>query len=131
MLVVAGALIDQDNAVLVQQRPPGKALAGHWEFPGGKVDRGEDCRTALSRELAEELSIIVDPATLEEFSFVVEPRGTHDLILLLYLVRTWSDPVIATEASATAWLAPSQLTSLALAPADVLLAQRLAAHLDR
>ena len=44
VLVVAAALVDTDNRVLVAQRPPGKALAGLWEFPGGKVDAGEDPR---------------------------------------------------------------------------------------
>src|SRR3546814_12260475 len=55
ILVVAAALIDPDGRVLVQQRAPGKSLAGLWEFPGGKVEPGEDSQQALARELDEEL----------------------------------------------------------------------------
>ena len=53
LLVVAVALFDEDNRVLIAQRPEGKALAGLWEFPGGKVDAGERPEQALIRELAE------------------------------------------------------------------------------
>ncbi|MGC2050260.1 MAG: NUDIX domain-containing protein, partial [Methylovirgula sp.] len=57
VLVVAAALIDADDRVLIARRPEGKPLAGLWEFPGGKVDPGERPETALIRELAEELGI--------------------------------------------------------------------------
>ena len=64
LLVVAAALIDADNRVLVAQRPQGKSLAGLWEFPGGKVDPGERPEAALIRELREELGIEVkEPAS--------------------------------------------------------------------
>ena len=57
VLVAAVALIDPDGRVLLAQRPEGKAMAGLWEFPGGKVEPGETPEAALIRELDEELGI--------------------------------------------------------------------------
>ena len=57
LLVVAAALVDADNRVLIAQRPKGKALEGLWEFPGGKIDADERPEDALIRELGEELGI--------------------------------------------------------------------------
>src|SRR3546814_13506530 len=57
LFVVAAALVDRDGRLLVQQRPEGLAMAGLWEFPGGKLEHGETPEQALSRELAEELAI--------------------------------------------------------------------------
>ena len=56
--VVAGVLVDPEGRVLLAARPAGKAFAGRWEFPGGKVDSGETPERALVRELAEELGEI-------------------------------------------------------------------------
>jgi len=56
-LVVACALVDADNRVLIAKRPEGKAMAGLWEFPGGKLEAGERPEEALVRELKEELDI--------------------------------------------------------------------------
>ena len=69
VMVVAAALFDAEGCVLVQQRPAGSAMAGLWEFPGGKVDAGERPREALCRELLEELGISVVPAALEPLLF--------------------------------------------------------------
>ncbi len=57
VLVVACALLDADNRVLIAQRPPGKSMAGLWEFPGGKVEPGETPEDAVIREIAEELAV--------------------------------------------------------------------------
>lgn len=59
LLVVAVALVDADGRVLLAQRPEGKALAGLWEFPGGKIEPGERPEATLIRELDEELGLIV------------------------------------------------------------------------
>ena len=69
LLVVACALIDADNRVLVTQRPEGKQLAGLWEFPGGKLEAGERPEPALIRELAEELGITVKEDCLAPLTF--------------------------------------------------------------
>jgi 8-oxo-dGTP diphosphatase len=69
VLVVACALIDADGRVLLAQRPPGRAMAGLWEFPGGKVEVGEQPEQALIRELAEELTIVVSEACIAPLTF--------------------------------------------------------------
>ena len=69
LLVVAAALIDMDNRVLLAQRPKGKQLEGLWEFPGGKLDAGEGPEEALIRELREELGVTVKPACLAPLTF--------------------------------------------------------------
>ena len=69
VLVAAVALVDPDNRVLLARRPPGKSMAGLWEFPGGKVDPGETPEAALVRELAEELGIEIVPSCLAPFTF--------------------------------------------------------------
>jgi 8-oxo-dGTP diphosphatase len=69
LLVVAAALFDAQGRILLAQRPQGKQLAGLWEFPGGKLEPGETPEAALVRELAEELSIAVNEASLEPLTF--------------------------------------------------------------
>ena len=69
VLVAACALIDADGRVLLAQRPPGKAMAGLWEFPGGKIEAGERPETSLIRELQEELGIAVKEDCLAPLTF--------------------------------------------------------------
>jgi 8-oxo-dGTP diphosphatase len=69
LLVVAAALIDADGRVLLARRPPGKSMAGLWEFPGGKIANGETPEAALVRELKEELGIDLsrrEPSSVDE-----------------------------------------------------------------
>src|SRR6187431_1553457 len=64
VLVAACVLLDSEGRILIAKRPPGRSLAGLWEFPGGKVEQGESPEHALVRELAEELGIVIAPADL-------------------------------------------------------------------
>lgn len=117
-LVVAAALIDGDGRVLVQQRPPGKPMAGLWEFPGGKIDFGETPEAALRRELAEELGIAIDESCLAPAVFASEPMADRHLLLLLYVLRKWPSSPEARHASAITWLRPVELHRLDMPPAD-------------
>ncbi len=91
--VVAAALIDEAGHILMQRRPEGKALAGLWEFPGGKVERSESPEEALCRELGEELGIVVAPGDLSPVTFASQPLGDRHMILMLYRCRRWiGDP---------------------------------------
>ncbi|QQV78684.1 (deoxy)nucleoside triphosphate pyrophosphohydrolase [Sphingomonas aliaeris] len=116
--VVAAALIDDAGRVLVQQRPPGKQMAGLWEFPGGKLEPGETPEAALVRELDEELGIVVDPAALRPATFASELLGDRSLLLLLYLCRSWSGDPVALDAVAVRWVTLAEMRTLDMPPAD-------------
>src|SRR5262245_2279709 len=84
-LVVACALVDADKRVLIAQRPEGKALAGLWEFPGGKVEPGERPEQTLIRELHEELGIDVSEPCLAPLTFASHAYETFHLLMPLYI----------------------------------------------
>ena len=118
ILVVAVALIDVDGRVLIAQRPEGKALAGLWEFPGGKVEPGERPEAALIRELNEELGIDVNEACLAPFVFASHAYESFHLLMPLYLCRRWSGVVVKREHTALAWVKPNKLSDYPMPPAD-------------
>lgn len=119
LLVVAVALIDADGRVLLQQRPPGKAMADLWEFPGGKVEPGETPEAALVRELEEELGIETHGSCLAPATFASEALGQKHLLLLLYVCRKWKGVPEARHATALKWLKPAQMYALDMPPADL------------
>jgi 8-oxo-dGTP diphosphatase len=118
LIVVAAALIDSDGRLLVQQRPAGKAMAGLWEFPGGKVEPDELPEAALIRELREELGIDVEKACLAPACFASEALGDRHMILLVYICRKWRGIPRALEAPAIKWMRPVELHNLEMPPAD-------------
>jgi 8-oxo-dGTP diphosphatase len=118
MIVVAAALIDPKGAVLLQQRPEGRAMAGLWEFPGGKVETGELPEQALVRELGEELGIEIDPAELTPACFASAPLAGRHLVLLLYLCRSWRGEPRPLHATALKWLRPAAMRGVDMPPAD-------------
>jgi 8-oxo-dGTP diphosphatase len=118
MIVVAAALVDGDGRVLLQQRAPGRSMAGLWEFPGGKLEGGELPEAALVRELREELGIETESACLAPAAFASAPVGERHMLLLLYICRKWSGDPRPLDASALKWLRPNQMFGLAMPPAD-------------
>jgi 8-oxo-dGTP diphosphatase len=118
VLVVAVALIDADGRVLLTQRPPGKAMAGLWEFPGGKVQAGESPEAALIRELEEELGIDVAAACLAPLTFASHRYERFHLLMPLYVCRRWDGTVTPRENQALAWVRPARLDDYAMPPAD-------------
>ena len=117
LIVAAAALIDADGRVLVQQRAGG-ALAGLWEFPGGKIEAGETPEAALGRELAEELGIDVEAACLAPAAFASDRFGDRHLLLLLFVLRKWRGVPRALQAAGLQWVRPIALHGLAMPPAD-------------
>lgn len=118
LLVVAAALVGPDGRVLLQQRPPGRSMAGLWEFPGGKVEEGETPEAALARELHEELGVAVEPAALAPACFASAPLGDKHLLLLLYVCRRWSGTPQPLEAAALRWERLADMRGLDMPPAD-------------
>ncbi|MFP6705939.1 MAG: (deoxy)nucleoside triphosphate pyrophosphohydrolase [Alphaproteobacteria bacterium] len=118
LLVAAAALVDVDGRVLVQQRPEGKAMAGLWEFPGGKVEGDESLEQTLIRELKEELDIDVTAACLAPFTFASHAYDDFRLLMPLFVCRVWKGTPKSGEGQALQWLRPMRMGDLTMPPAD-------------
>ena len=118
VLVAACALVDADGRVLIAQRPAGKAMAGLWEFPGGKVEQGEAPEQTLIRELKEELGIVANVACLAPLTFASHSYPDFHLLMPLYVCRRWEGTVRALEAQQLAWVQPNRLRDYPMPPAD-------------
>ena len=118
VLVAAVALVDIDGRVLLAERPAGKAMAGLWEFPGGKVEAGETPEASLIRELKEELAIDVTASCLAPFTFASHAYAEFHLLMPLYVCRRWEGTVAALEGQRLAWVRPARLADYAMPPAD-------------
>jgi 8-oxo-dGTP diphosphatase len=119
LLVVAAALIDVDGRVLIAERPPGRSMAGLWEFPGGKVAPGESPEAALVRELREELSIEVCETCVAPFTFASHAYDDFHLLMPLYLCRQWEGDVRPREGQRVKWVRASALRDYPMPPADL------------
>ena len=118
LLVVAAALINAKNEILVQKRPEGKSMPGLWEFPGGKMEQGEGPAEALVRELYEELGIHIQSESLTPLAFVSEAISGRNLILLLFTAQHWEGEAAPLHASEIAWVTYDDLMTLKMPPAD-------------
>jgi len=118
VLVVAVALVDADGRVLIARRPEGKAMAGLWEFPGGKVHAGETPEAALVRELEEELGIDITESCLAPFTFASHPYADFHLLMPLYVCRVWKGTIAPREGQAVKWVRPNALGDYPMPPAD-------------
>ena len=118
LLVVACALVDPDNRILIAQRPEGKALAGLWEFPGGKVDPGESPEDALIRELREELGVETKTACLAPLTFASHAYPDFHLLMPLYVCRRWTGIPESREGQALKWVRAKALRDYPMPPAD-------------
>ncbi|HZQ12931.1 MAG TPA: 8-oxo-dGTP diphosphatase MutT [Pseudolabrys sp.] len=125
VLVAACALVDADGRVLIAQRPAGKPMAGLWEFPGGKIERGERPEQTLIRELKEELGIVVREDCLAPLTFASHAYPDFHLLMPLYVCRRWEGTVSATEGQQLAWVRPNRLRDYEMPPADVPLISHL------
>ncbi|GBR43856.1 bifunctional GNAT family N-acetyltransferase/(deoxy)nucleoside triphosphate pyrophosphohydrolase [Neokomagataea thailandica] len=119
LLVVAAALINQDEQILLARRPEGKPLAGLWEFPGGKVETDESPERALIREMEEELGIDLKGACLSPFTFVSADVGARHLLMPLYVVRRWRGQPCGKEGQELAWVDAKDLHTYPMPDPDV------------
>ena len=122
--MVALALRDAEGRLLLQRRPDGKHHGGLWEFPGGKVESGENPRDALVREIAEELSIALDPQHLEPAHFA-EEHARNRIVLLLYTSHQFAGAIVPEDGQEWGWFNIEDAARLDLAPMDRSLLSRL------
>lgn len=125
-VVVGAAILDGDGRLLAAQRAQPPELAGGWEFPGGKVDPGEDDRTALIRECKEELGVLVETG---------EQVGGDWPLTDGYVLRVWLAEIVAGEPEAREhmdlrWLAAGELYDVRWLPADLPVVRAVHDRLD-
>ncbi len=125
LLVAACALIDRDGRVLMARRPEGKAHAGLWEFPGGKLAEGETPEAALVRELKEELAIDTEASCLAPAAFASQTSEGFHLLMPLFVCRKWRGTPKPMEGQELRWIRREGLTALEMPPADRPLAAQL------
>lgn len=118
LLVAAVALIDPDGRVLLAERPAGRAMAGLWEFPGGKVEPGETPEACLIRELQEELGIDTWESCLAPLTFASHAYEDFHLLMPLYACRKWQGMMQPCEGQRLSWARPERLGEYEMPPAD-------------
>lgn len=119
VLVSAVALIDVDGRVLLAQRPPGKSMAGLWEFPGGKVEPEETPEAALIRELQEELGIDTWASCLAPLTFASHAYDDFHLLMPLFACRKWEGTPRAREGQTLKWVRANELKDYPMPAADI------------
>lgn len=117
--VAAVVLVDRDGRVLLAQRPPGKKMAGLWEFPGGKIEAGETPEAALVRELHEELGIDTRTSCLAPLAFASHAYDDFHLVMPVFACRVWKGNVTAREGQSLAWVFPADFGKYPMPPADI------------
>lgn len=128
-LVSACALVDVDGRLLIGKRPEGGAMAGLWEFPGGKLEPGETPEACLIRELEEELGINVTKSCLAPLTFASHTYEDFHLLMPLYVCRRWDGDIKALVHSDLRWVKPIELRNFDMPPADEPLASFLLDYL--
>lgn len=118
VLVAACALVDADGRVLLAQRPPGKSMAGLWEFPGGKVETGETPEQTVIRELEEELGIVTQAACLAPLTFASHAYDDFHLLMPLFVCRRFEGIPVAREGQVLKWVRPRAMRDYPMPPAD-------------
>jgi 8-oxo-dGTP diphosphatase len=130
-VIVAAGIVVEGGRVLVSRRKRGTHLEGLWEFPGGKVEPGEDPRLALSRELEEELGVRAEVGEIVDVTFHRYDDASKAVLLLFFEAgRTpESPPPSAIDVAEVAWFGPSDLDPAMFPPADVPVLEKVAALL--
>ena len=118
LIVVACALIDPENRILLAQRPEGKSMAGLWEFPGGKIEPGETPEQSLVRELQEELGITTQTACLAPLTFASHAYQKFHLLMPLFICRKFEGIPVPREGQNLKWVRAKDLRNYPMPAAD-------------
>ena len=118
MVVASIALIDCNDQILIAKRPDRKHLSGFWEFPGGKVEKGESPENALIREVKEELNININNKCIAPLTFSEFDYQKFHLLLLLYVCRRWEGEPMSMEKNEIKWVKANTLRQYKMPPAD-------------
>ena len=131
-LVVAAGIVIERGKVLLSRRKAGSHLEGLWEFPGGKVEEGEDPRVALARELDEELGIDTIVGEIVDVTFHrYEDAGKAVLLLFFEATRSVSSKEpSAVDVAEVAWFDASALDPAKFPPADIAVLAKVRARLS-
>lgn len=121
--VVCG-IIFRNNQILICRRKPEKALGGFWEFPGGKVEEGEEHKQTLARELMEELGMQV--SVLDHYVTIIHQYEKFTIELIAFTCHYLSASLTMLDHDAIEWVDPRQLLNWNLAAADIPIAQKIA-----
>ena len=116
MIKVVCGVIFKDEKILLTRRKKGKSLEGYWEFPGGKVEEGETDKSALERELNEELGLSVTEITY--FSENKHEYETFSIHLIAFKCNAYDNPKILVDHDKFEWLSSKEIKKLNLAEAD-------------
>lgn len=128
-VIVSAGIVLEGGRVLLTQRKAGGHLAGLWEFPGGKVEAGEDPRAALVRELREELGIETEVGDIVEVTSHAYPEAEKTVLLLFFEARRLpgSPAPKALDVAALEWAGREALTPERFPPADVAVLRKVRA----
>ena len=126
--LVAAAILIHEGKILLTQRRAQDSLGGYWEFPGGKVEKGEDPRQAVVRECREECGIEVEVEEIFEVLFL--SGSERDLLLLFYRCRWRSGNVAHLEVQDHVWCSPGELDLYEILPANDPIRRKLQALLS-
>ncbi len=123
LLNVTAAIIEDKGRILIARRKPEKALGGKWEFPGGKVRRGEKPEECIKREIKEELGLEIEIEGLFCENIHKYPAGTIKLIT--FKARKMRGHIFLQDHDRIAWVKPEELMDYDFAPADIPVAQKI------
>lgn len=118
MLVVAAALINSEEMILLSQRAKNKPFGGLWEFPGGKVEPGETPEEALIREIKEEIGIDISQKCIAPLTFASYSYDKFHLLMPLYICRVWQGIPVAKESQTIKWVRINEIDNYEMLPAD-------------
>ena len=116
--VSALVLLDQDKRILISERPQGKFMQGFWEFPGGKLEKGENPEICLIREIKEEIGVDLENFCFSPLIFTLNEYENFDVLLLLFICREWEGIVSPKENQNIKWVFVNKLFDSNLLPGD-------------